>query len=1142
MVAPKTCRVEMLGQLKVVTTTGSTTRFRTYKTGALLSYLAFYLDRPVPREELVEMLWPESGSDQARNSLSQSLSSLRHLLEPPPVQAGAALEAGRHTVRLKSEACDTDVVEFRTLAKLADQAKVTGDLDLWQVRAMSAVESFPGEFLPGIYEDWCLGHREGLREEALSLIEALSADFESKGDLKIALKYAIQGVSVDVTRESCHRAAIRLYDKLGQPDSAVKQFRILEKALSSQLGIRPASATKQMARDALDRPRSETVGMSDEPSQAEVLGTPTWIDCLSCLNLADIQIEDAPKLPSTRRAMFASPEAALLFAHAILKEDPLARTAISTGNAQRVLDAELVSNGQIVCDEATALLCPIGWVDLGLRRTNLGNVRLYVAEKTAGAPVAPHAGLSTIPRMINSTFGRETEVRQIVTLLTSGAQALVTVTGPGGMGKTRLTIECASRMVDDHSCSVVFVPLETAINADQTWSALAKSLKLVTTPKLPTSEQVLSALQSRSCVLILDNFEQLVDSGGKTVVSEILQLGSGTTLLISSRRSLGIDGEVAVSLGPLSTDSNGSTQSNSAAVELFVDRATAVKPDFQLSDTNRETVYELCRRLEGVPLAIELAAARIQVLSPKQILERFDERLDLLSSRTKPARHKSLRDAIDGTYHMLDPVLQRAFRNLTVFRDGWSEELAESVLDTPVALDTLAELVDFSLVQTTETKGGQVRFSMLDTLREYSAAVSPPDELAECRKRMAQGVTRLVETSERLLEGPRQVAVLDKLELERSNIAEALAWAIENEELETMLRICGASWRFWHLKSHLLEGRRWCSTALELGEGPNPLRAKVLNAWGRLAYLQGDYDEAKKAHESALEISTDDSDSQAMALNALGAVAYEQGRYDESVGLFEQALELRRERGDRFGEGNALSWLGIVFTDQCKYDLASEFLQQSLSIRQDIGDLGGIARSLNSLGILARRQVDLESATSYYEEALGLHQQLGDRRAIAGMLANLGIVAQLQGQLDKATSLLEESHSICDEIGDKWGSATARANLANLALESGDPSKAKSLHAGALRDRFGLNNMWGVAYSLEGSARALVSTKKYEAARIALTCAGLIRDGLGLPLPPSEQALVKETWRTVEEKTKTGNGGVLQTADAVEHVLRALEQ
>jgi predicted ATPase/DNA-binding SARP family transcriptional activator len=973
----KPCRIELLGGPRVVCGGQAHDRFRTKKTAGLLALLAVRVGRPVPRAEAIELLWPDSEPDQARNSLSQSVSSLRHQLEPPGVSPGSVLSADRANLSLDEANVETDFGLFRAAAKSARGAKLQGDETAWRRLAEEAAKEVAGEFMPGHDDPWMLGFRDEAREAATELLEALAADALARGDARAALDHGLRAVQVDPWREPARQAVIQAYDALGRPEEALRQYRQLKQVLSRDLGLAPSERTRGLVEHALEKPRS----VADMP------------------DLADAR----PRLPA----------------------------------------------------------------------------------------------------QVNPFFGRGPEVAAALAAFAEGGR-LLTLTGPGGIGKTRLALEAGRAIEDSCPDGAWFVPLADALDSPSMEAALAAALGLPGGDK--PKERALAFLRDRHALLVLDNLEQVVDEGAPALVSALLECCPRLRIVATSRRRLAVQGERESVVAPLPS----SPDADDPRLALFLDRARAVRPGFSLEGEAEAQARALCEALDGVPLAIELAAARTQVLSVAQMLERIGQRLDLLTSKDRPARHRSLRAALEWSFEALSPELRRAFGRLSVFAGGWAIEAAEDLLEDPVAIDLVAELREFSLVTAEDDGLGRLRFRMLETVREFAGQAAEPDDLAVARGRHAAWFLGLCQAAVPVLEGPRQVEELARLELERANVRAAVEHFVAVGATDDALALVGAAWRFWHLRSHLAEGRALASLALALPGGSPVARSRALNGAGRLAYLQGDYSAAEALHSEARPLAKGDPDAEAFTANALGAVAYETGRYADAVALFEEAMALRRAMGDRFGLGNALSWLGIVLTDQGRHAEARAALEESLAVRREIGDVGGIARSLNSLGIIARQTGDLERAEALYREALATHESLGDRRAVAGVLSNLGMVLRGRGSVAEAAECFVRALTANREIGDRWGEATVLANQASLALDSGDAAESLALGARSLALRIEIGNPWGVALSLEGCAEALSALGRcLDAARL-WGRASAIRDGLGSPPAPFDAARIEQ--------------------------------
>lgn len=1116
------CRVQLLGALQIHRGDQSIGRFRTYKAGVLLGFLATYRHRPHAREEIVGMLWPEVDEALGRNSLSQCLSSLRSQLEPAGVESGSVLIADRLNIQLNPEAVSTDRDDFLESIKLAERLKAAVPPDPSSFAALGkAVELYSGDFLPGYYEAWNLGERERLKSLYVDSLMELVEHYESLGDLPKALGSARNASMADPLREDLHQAVIRSCLALGDFEGAKKQYRMLKTIFRRDLGLEPSQQTRSLFKIVPETAPDEPA-LRVSPPTFPVSGPLTLVvtSRKSARPTAEFELKIEGEFAV---AAFSRPSLAAEYAMAIQGSAVAMSTSESTSAAlDRCLS--LIANapaGRILCTPETALLLE------GLRTsefpTQPGAYLLFREGEDSpdeNSAISKSGDDSQLPLRLSRFFGRTEEERGILKVLAEGCR-LVTVTGPGGIGKTRLAIETASRQAKEVGGIAYFVDLAEVQSSDGIAAAIAVSLGIPTVSKRDPIELIEARLKSESNLLILDNFEQLLPEEGTLAhfatqkVSRILQSCPGSQIIVTSRKRLGIEGESEFPVGPLNVpdpDADHETRLDCESVRLFIDRAQIVRPDLKTTESHVEAIASLCRSLDGMPLAIELAAARSQVLSPSQILERMLEKLDLLTSRSKgvPDRHKTLRNAVDWSYRMLSPQLQDVFRMLSVLRGGFDVQAAEAMTMDPLALDKLADLREFSLISSEDGPAGTIRFRMLETLRDFAQELQSDAERKLSLDRHADYFAKLAMEAEPHLTGGEQSLWLDRLQADHENLISALQHSVAKGDAETALRLCVGIWRFWFVRGHLTEGRRHMAAVLECKDSSRypELVGKVLNGIGRLAYLQGDYEEGTSYHEQALALcrTVKDRDGEALAVNALGSIAYEQGDYERAHALYKETLAIRRELGEEFGLANILNWLGIVLTDQCRYDEATEHLLESLDLRIKIGDHGGRARSLNSLGIIARQTGDFERAQRLFAESLEIQLQLGDRRAIAAVHSNLGLVALNLKQFEEASAQFAKGMDSYKLLGDKWGTATLSANMGNLARAQGDLDRAIRLLQDSLRTRMELKNLWGVAYSLQGLAACAVDRGKLELAIKLQAAAKGLRDLIGSPLPPVEQA------------------------------------
>jgi non-specific serine/threonine protein kinase len=544
-------------------------------------------------------------------------------------------------------------------------------------------------------------------------------------------------------------------------------------------------------------------------------------------------------------------------------------------------------------------------------------------------------------------------------------------------------------------------------------------------------------------------------------------------ILVSSRQALGISGESnyhvpSLSLPEPNTSYTPENLAKFEAVRLFTERATAVKPDFTITIQNNSALSCICQRLDGIPLAIELAAARVRSLPVDEINNRLDQCFRLLTggSRTALPRQQTLRALIDWSYDLLNESEKALLCRLSVFSGGWSIDAAEMVcasdgIEDSDVLDLLLSLVDKSLVVSGD-RAGKARFCLLETMRQFGR-----DRLQDRGERVAvfdrhlNYFMSLAEDTVPKLAGPEQAEWLQHLEVEHENLRRALDRSLAESGSAAAIRLCAALWRFWEVRGHLFEGRRWCERALETAGSQEMTRgrAEVLNGAGNLCYRQGDYDSGRIFHEESLAIWREIGDQTGIAssLNNLGLVAIVQGDYDSGRIYYEESLTIKRKAGDRRGISGSLNNLGNIAHDQGDYGSAIAFHKESLEIRREYGDRSGIGTSLNNLGNVAYNQGDYASAKEYYSESMSVRREIGNRGGIAMSLNNLGSVAIAQGDYASARISIADGLSIRVEIGSRNAIAESLESFASLASKEHRWGLATKLWATAeaLREQIG---------------------------------------------------------------------------------------
>lgn len=765
--------------------------------------------------------------------------------------------------------------------------------------------------------------------------------------------------------------------------------------------------------------------------------------------------------------------------------------------------------------EANALLAAAGMANLN--PANPDEARLL--KRLAATPALPPARPSqpeksavrppVLPQRVTSFIGREYEIEEIEELLAMPLTRLLTLTGPSGCGKTRLALQVASNRVKFYSDGIWWVDLAALADPELIPLTVANVLGIREQTGMLWMDALVEYLHNREVLLVLDNCEHLVVACAR-FVEAMLYACPQLQILATSRESLGISGERAWLVPSLTLPKDelkvGGMESNHAqlstfnfqpstllaseAVRLFVERAKAIQPSFALTQQNAQAIVQICRELDGIPLAIELAAARMKVLTAGQIAERIGDAVRLLTSgsRTAMPRQQTLRAAIDWSYDLLSDQEQTILRRLSVCTGGFTMEAAEAIcsgggVEVEDVLDLLAALVDKSLVMVTgQEQHGQARYRMLEIIRQYAREkLVEAGNLATIRDHHLAFYLNMAEQAEPMLLSAEQLVWFDRLEIEHDNLRTALIWSLEREQQQerdvtreyASLRLAGALGWFWFFRGYYIEGSDWLARVLTRSDiVPAVVRAKALVRQSRLELWKSRIEQGKALAEEGLTLYREAGDIRGMAeaFAALGVAARMQVNRPSAQTLFTESLSLSRVVGYTRGIAESLGNLGAIAREQGDYEQATRLLAESLEQWRVTGEKWGIAWALGHLGVVAQAQGDYTQATKLCEESLALNRTVGTKWSIANMVKTLGTLARLQGDYDRAHELCMESVRLAEEAGEKSALASALMNLANVLLQLGDLAQARQLFEESLRLCQATGNRLGIAECFTGLA------------------------------------------------------------------------
>ncbi len=1087
-------------------------QWRLRKARSLIKLLALAPGRRLHREQLLEILWPDLEPEPASNNLRKVLHVARRAL------MSAAAAPLTPYLQLKDEvlslAPDGGLwVDAEAFERAVAEARRRRDLETYR----AALDLYGGDLLPeDRYEDWTISRREAMRAEYLSLLADLAALHERAGALTQSSEILQTLLSHDPGREEAQRSLMRLYALTGRRQQALRQYQMLREAAGREFDAEPDAQSQRLYQEIAS-------GRFPPPGTGEVApalpaGTVTFLFTDvegSTQLLAELGDRYADLLMAHHRLLRAAFErwggqevdtqgdaffvafprargalsAALAAQRAVMGHawpegisvrvrmglhtgEPLSAetgyVGIDVHRAARICAS--AHGGQILISGATRELVEddlpegIGLRDLGEHRLrDLARQQRLFQVVAPGLPIdfPPPRSLDSLPNnlpiQLTSFVGREREIADVQERLATARQ--LTLTGAGGVGKTRLALEAAARVLENFPEGVWLVDLSAIVDPVLVPRAAASALNVQEEPGRPLTASLGDFLVNKRALLVLDNCEHLATECAQ-LAEDLLRRCPGVRVLATSRETLGMVGEAVYRVPSLSLPDRRRPPAfddliQFEAVRLFADRAALSQPGFVLTQDNATIVAQICGQLDGIPLAIELAAARVRALSVDAIASRLGDRFRLLTGGTRSAlpRQQTLRAVMDWSYDLLTEPEQALLRRLAVFAGGFSLEAAQAVGapaggDEVEVVDLLTRLVDKSLV-TVDPQGVDVRYRLLETVRQYAREklVDAGDADAVQRRHRDFFLT-LAEQAEPELHTATQTIWLDRLEAEHDNLRVALEWSLGQAGDDSGLLLATALAPFWHARGYLTEGREWLERArVQEGTVIPALRLRWLMAAVLLAFAQDDFARTKALLEDAVPLARASDDRQALALTLawLGHATWHVGDRPRGLALCEESLILARTVGESWSTAVVFVEVATVAAHEGDHQKAAPLLEDSLRLFRTAGDTAGIAWCLYQLGSLALTRADYRRAVGLIEESLALQRRLGRKPAIAASLSRLGRIALAQGDYDRAVAIFETSLGLAVELGKQQDAAGRKVGIGLAALARGDFERAERL-------------------------------------------------------------------------------------------------
>lgn len=1093
------CQIFMLGSLRVVVNGHEIPSLRTRKTAGLLAFLAYHLGQPHSRDGLADLFWSNGDIHSGRQSLRTALTTLRSVLEPSAETSGTVLSTNSQSVCLRSQNVDTDSERFERRIAQAAQAE---SREAQLIELLGALEEVKGVLLPGFDDAWIIPQVLRLEENAATAATTASNILCDLGRWEEAVQVLNRLISIFPDREDLRVELMKAFHVAGRPDAVQKQYSELVDMLQRIWGLGPSTEAIAIAEAPLTREATSPTGGSallDSSSTSrlsvmlmtDVVGsTKLWEHDPSAMRSALSMHDDiVGQLIRAHRGKWLKQrgEGDSVFALFLTAADAIeaaveintkfaaaqwptssplkVRSAIHCGEADDVgndLYGRSVNRtarlraiaypGQILVSEA-AKMTAVDTLTEGVTLKHLGAVALRDLDRpeevyqVAGPglasefpPLEASASRNNLPAPVNAFVGRDTEVEALRAALSKSR--VISLVGAGGCGKTRLALHVAHLVLGDFGGGAWLVELAPLRDPRLLIQGIADVLGLKEDGTASWFDAAVAALD-RPTLIILDNAEHVIQACAE-VTEELTARCSHLRVLVTTQESLNIPAEAIVKIGPLPIPDSHTTWTNAAecaSVALFENRARNVSQQFELSEANIGAVSDICRKLDGIPLAIELAAARVKVFTPHQIAERLSDRFKLLGTpnRHGVARHQTLEAMIEWSYDLLSPEERSCLSGLSVFNGSFSVEASCALLADDDVIDNVISLVEKSLVQVIEGQR-ENRYRLLESVRVYATARLSPEEEVRLRSAHLAYFCNMAEDAASKLTGAGQADALAALIQDHENLLAGLDWA-EQHDLGGALALGGSLSRFWYLRGFLTEGQRRLELLIQrAGEHDSGVNlARCLGGAGILAWRRNHLIEAETYHRRALTTwqQMGDSKGQADSLSNLGLVAIGRNQFEEAARNLQESLAIRRELGDHFGAANSLNNLGILAWRNGKLSEAADYYAQCLEARRKVGDDIGETDTLHNLALIRQEQTEYAAARDLFGLAATRYQSLGNLASEAQALDNLGVVLLYLGEAREAREQIERSLALAIELGDEDLAAWSRFNLGLCDLTEG---------------------------------------------------------------------------------------------------------